>query len=176
MPENCRGRACLRPKTDFLISIHLTSMLRATRLARTHARGFATVVDAAGGAKVAAVDNGQPTSSVTVLLKAGSRYEQKPGVAHVLSNFAFKVRVLVVKGRWDWGWGHIAALGFVGTAGFGDVVHGKMYSASRLEALPNLTRRLFATLTFPSPYASLHIVVYGNSGRHLAVSPCFHSP
>ncbi|KAI0309908.1 Metalloenzyme, LuxS/M16 peptidase-like protein [Amylostereum chailletii] len=65
-------------------------MLRASRLARTSARGFATVVDAANGLKVAAVDNGQPTSSVTVLLKAGSRYESKPGVAHVLSNFAFK--------------------------------------------------------------------------------------
>ncbi|KAI0056823.1 LuxS/MPP-like metallohydrolase [Artomyces pyxidatus] len=64
-------------------------MLRATRLARS-ARGFATVVDGASGVKVAALDNGQPTASVTVLLKAGSRYEQKPGVAHVLSNFAFK--------------------------------------------------------------------------------------
>ncbi|KAI0040054.1 hypothetical protein FA95DRAFT_1550143 [Auriscalpium vulgare] len=61
-------------------------MLRAARLAR----GFATVVDASSGVKVAAIDNGQATSSVTVLLKAGSRYETKPGVAHVLSNFAFK--------------------------------------------------------------------------------------
>ncbi|TFY75146.1 hypothetical protein EWM64_g8868 [Hericium alpestre] len=65
-------------------------MLRATRLARSTVRNFATVVDAAGGARVAAVDHGQPNSSVTVLLKAGSRYEPKPGVAHVLSNFAFK--------------------------------------------------------------------------------------
>ncbi|KAI0263282.1 peptidase family M16-domain-containing protein [Gloeopeniophorella convolvens] len=65
-------------------------MLRATRLVRASSRGFATVVDAASGFKVAAVDNGQPTSSVTVLLKAGTRYESKPGVAHVLSNFAFK--------------------------------------------------------------------------------------
>ena len=68
-------------------------MLRATRLVRASKRGFATVVDASTGFKVAALDNGQPTSSVTVLLKAGSRYESKPGVAHVLSNFAFKVRV-----------------------------------------------------------------------------------
>ena len=67
-------------------------MLRATRLVTASKRGFATVVDAAPGFKVAAVDNGQPTSSVTVLLKAGSRYESKPGVAHTLSNFAFKVR------------------------------------------------------------------------------------
>ncbi len=67
-------------------------MLRATRLVTASKRGFATVVDASPGFKVAAVDNGQPTSSVTVLLKAGSRYESKPGVAHTLSSFAFKVR------------------------------------------------------------------------------------
>ena len=66
-------------------------MLRASRVVSTSRRGFATVVDAASGFKVAAVDNGQPSSSVTVLLKAGSRHESKPGVAHVLSNFAFKV-------------------------------------------------------------------------------------
>ncbi|KAH7927188.1 LuxS/MPP-like metallohydrolase [Leucogyrophana mollusca] len=53
------------------------------------ARNFATVVDSAG-VKVAAVDNGQPTSAVTFLVKAGSRYEPKPGVAHALKNFAFK--------------------------------------------------------------------------------------
>ena len=68
-------------------------MLRATRLVTASKRGFATVVDAAHGFKVAAVDNGQPTSSVTVLLKAGSRYESKPGLAHTLSNFTFKVRL-----------------------------------------------------------------------------------
>jgi len=58
----------------------------ASRLARS----FATVVDAAG-VKVAAADFGQPTSAVTILVKAGSRYEPKPGVANVLKNFAFKV-------------------------------------------------------------------------------------
>ncbi|KIJ18112.1 hypothetical protein PAXINDRAFT_9197 [Paxillus involutus ATCC 200175] len=59
----------------------------ATRLARS----FATVVDTkASGIKVAAVDNGQPTTAVTFLVKAGSRYEPSPGVAHALKNFAFK--------------------------------------------------------------------------------------
>lgn len=52
-------------------------------------RSFATVVDTAG-VKVAAVDNGEPTSAVTVLVKAGSRYETKPGLAHALKGFAFK--------------------------------------------------------------------------------------
>jgi len=65
-------------------------MLRASRILCTSKRGFATVVDASSGFKVAAVDNGQPSSSITVLLNAGSRYQSKPGVAHALSNFAFK--------------------------------------------------------------------------------------
>src|SRR5712691_4658738 len=59
-------------------------MLRAGRIVRDSKRGFATVVDAPSGLKVAAVDNAQPSSSVTVLLKAGSRYQSKPGVAHAL--------------------------------------------------------------------------------------------
>ena len=54
------------------------------------ARSFATVVDTTG-VKVAAVDYNQPTSSVTVLVKAGSRFEPKHGVANALKNFAFKV-------------------------------------------------------------------------------------
>ncbi|KAF9529874.1 Metalloenzyme, LuxS/M16 peptidase-like protein [Crepidotus variabilis] len=53
------------------------------------ARSFATVVDSTG-VKVAAIDNNQPTSSVTVLVKAGSRFEPKDGVANALKNFAFK--------------------------------------------------------------------------------------
>ncbi|KAI6144644.1 Metalloenzyme, LuxS/M16 peptidase-like protein [Pisolithus tinctorius] len=59
--------------------------------AKRLARSFATVVDTkASGVKVAAVDYGQPTTAVTVLVKAGSRYQPSPGVAHVLKNFAFK--------------------------------------------------------------------------------------
>ncbi|KAG8215156.1 Metalloenzyme, LuxS/M16 peptidase-like protein [Butyriboletus roseoflavus] len=59
--------------------------------AKRLARSFATVVDSkASGIKVAAIDNGQPTTAVTFLVKAGSRYETSPGVAHALKNFAFK--------------------------------------------------------------------------------------
>ncbi|KAI0076866.1 LuxS/MPP-like metallohydrolase [Panus rudis PR-1116 ss-1] len=61
----------------------------AARSASRIARNFATVVDSAG-VKVAAVDNGEATSAVTFLVKAGSRYQPKPGVAHALQNFAFK--------------------------------------------------------------------------------------
>lgn len=65
----------------------------ARRAARLR-RNFATVVDTAGF-KLAAVDNGQPTSAVTFLIKAGSRYEPKPGLSHVLKNFAFKVCLML---------------------------------------------------------------------------------
>lgn len=66
---------------------------RALNIQRIAARrSFATVVaDAANGVKVAAVDFGQPTSGVTVLVKAGSRYQTKEGLANTLKNFAFKV-------------------------------------------------------------------------------------
>ncbi|KAG8690457.1 ubiquinol-cytochrome c reductase core subunit 1 [Ceratobasidium sp. 395] len=65
---------------------------RTTRTTLRAVRSFATVVDAAGtgGLKVAAVDNGQPVSAVTLLVKAGSRYEPQQGAAHLLKNFAFK--------------------------------------------------------------------------------------
>lgn len=59
----------------------------AVRIAR---RSFASVSESAAGFKVAAIDNNQPTSAVTLLFKAGSRYETKPGVASALKNFAFK--------------------------------------------------------------------------------------
>jgi len=68
-----------------LASTVSTAARHTSRLART----FATVVDSAG-VKVAAVDNGQPTSAVTFLVKAGTRFENKPGVAHALKNFAYK--------------------------------------------------------------------------------------
>ncbi|RSH87202.1 ubiquinol-cytochrome c reductase core subunit 1 [Saitozyma podzolica] len=69
-----------------------------TRLSRGRApatsalkRAYASVADASG-VKVAAVEGGAPpaTASVTVVVKAGSRYETQPGVAHVLKSFAFK--------------------------------------------------------------------------------------
>lgn len=65
-------------------------LARAGRSAGVLRRTFATAVDASG-VSVAAVDHGQPTAAVTVLVKAGSRYETQQGVAHLLKNFAFKV-------------------------------------------------------------------------------------
>ncbi|KAG6908718.1 hypothetical protein DXG01_003563 [Tephrocybe rancida] len=67
----------------------LAARVTARNAHRLASRSFATVVDSAG-LKVAAADANQPTSSVTVLVKAGSRFETKPGVANALKNFAFK--------------------------------------------------------------------------------------
>ena len=72
-----------------MLAARASAARSASRIARS-ARRYATVVDSAG-VKVAAADNGEPTTAVTVLVKAGSRYETKPGVAHALKNFAFKV-------------------------------------------------------------------------------------
>jgi ubiquinol-cytochrome c reductase core subunit 2 len=67
----------------------LASRASTVRNVQRIARSFATVVDTTG-VKVAAVDYNQATSSVTVLVKAGSRFEPKQGVANALKNFAFK--------------------------------------------------------------------------------------
>ncbi|KAF7795785.1 hypothetical protein EIP86_006952 [Pleurotus ostreatoroseus] len=67
----------------------LAARASAARSAFRIARNFATVVDTAG-VKVAAADNGEAASSVTLLVKAGSRFQNKPGVAHALQNFAFR--------------------------------------------------------------------------------------
>ena len=67
----------------------------AGRAAAGNKRTFATAVtEAASGVKVAAVEKASsaPTASLTVLVKAGSRFESKEGVANALKNFAFKVR------------------------------------------------------------------------------------
>ncbi|BGP54221.1 hypothetical protein JCM8202_001354 [Rhodotorula sphaerocarpa] len=75
-----------------------TAALRA-RAARAAvapgARAYATpsaqfAVADANGIKVAAHDEGAHTSSISLVVKAGSRYEPAPGVAHVLSNSLFK--------------------------------------------------------------------------------------
>lgn len=69
-------------------------MLRASRLVRAAApaRGYATAADSFAS-KTTVFESVKPTASVTFLLKTGARYEQKPGTAHVLSNFAFTVSV-----------------------------------------------------------------------------------
>ncbi|SCV67497.1 BQ2448_5108 [Microbotryum intermedium] len=48
--------------------------------------------EAAGGIKIAASDAGAPTAAISVVVKAGSRYETAPGLAHVLRNSLFKRR------------------------------------------------------------------------------------
>lgn len=60
----------------------------ALRTAANQQRAFTTAN--AAGVKTAAADDGALTSTVTVAIKAGSRYESAPGVAHVLKNYLFK--------------------------------------------------------------------------------------
>ncbi|EPQ31795.1 uncharacterized protein PFL1_01127 [Pseudozyma flocculosa PF-1] len=60
----------------------------AVRSAAVQQRSFSTAK--AGSINVAAADDGALTSAVTVAIKAGSRYESVPGVAHVLKNYLFK--------------------------------------------------------------------------------------
>lgn len=69
---------------------------------RASIRGMATVKDApafgftvkeAAGIKVASRDDGSPTTSLSVVIKAGSRYEPAPGVSHLLEKFAYQVSV-----------------------------------------------------------------------------------
>ncbi|OCH87700.1 ubiquinol-cytochrome C reductase complex core protein 2 [Obba rivulosa] len=67
----------------------LAARASAARSASRLARNFATVVETAG-VKVAAADSGEATSAVTFVVKAGSRFEPKAGVAHALKNYAFK--------------------------------------------------------------------------------------
>ncbi|ORY32876.1 putative ubiquinol-cytochrome C reductase complex core protein 2 precursor [Naematelia encephala] len=64
---------------------------RLQRASRSALRTYATVAEASG-VKVAGFEGGSPpaTTSITVVVKGGARYESKPGVAHVLKNFAFK--------------------------------------------------------------------------------------
>lgn len=76
-----------------------TSALRTrTPRAVVGARGYATPssslfsVQDANGVKIATSDTAAPTSAISLVIKAGSRYEPAPGVAHVLKNSLFKVR------------------------------------------------------------------------------------
>lgn len=66
-------------------------LARGAQAASALRRGYATVTDVAG-VKVAGIESAGPaaTSSITVVVKAGSRYETQPGLAHVLKSFAFK--------------------------------------------------------------------------------------
>lgn len=100
------------------ISRNTTRCLRST-----NSRGLASAVQnpwhyetsESQGVKVATRDDGGPTANLAIVVKAGSRYEPAPGLAHALSNFAFKVyhdledwKLVAEIERWRrrrwWGW------------------------------------------------------------------------
>jgi hypothetical protein len=77
-------------------AMSLSSALRSSRNALPAARSYATqaalAVQQVSGINVASSDDGAPTAAITVVVKAGSRYEGAgPGLAHVLKNSVFKV-------------------------------------------------------------------------------------
>ncbi|KAF3921430.1 hypothetical protein ABW21_db0203279 [Orbilia brochopaga] len=71
-----------------------TSSLSPLRLARTFASPASSLptyeVSDARGVKVVSKDTGSPTASLAVVIRAGSRYQPLPGLAHALEHFAFK--------------------------------------------------------------------------------------
>lgn len=87
------GHSIHYPYTVYTHPPTMSFLTRLPRAAPALKRAYATVADASG-VKVAGVESAAPaaTSSVTVVVKAGSRFETKPGAAHVLKSFAFKVR------------------------------------------------------------------------------------
>lgn len=68
----------------------MLSRSSATRTAvRTFGRRTFSTQEVAG-VKVIARDDGRATSQVSVVIKAGSRYNNTPGISHILEKFAFK--------------------------------------------------------------------------------------
>ncbi|GAA5869200.1 hypothetical protein JCM16303_000388 [Sporobolomyces ruberrimus] len=65
---------------------------RAVAGARSYATPSSSLfsVQDANGVKVASSETSAPTSAISLIIKAGSRYEPAPGVAHVLKNSLFK--------------------------------------------------------------------------------------
>jgi ubiquinol-cytochrome c reductase core subunit 2 len=64
-------------------------MLRITRtLPRNSIRSFSTAE--AAGVKVSSLDDSRPVSQVSLVVKAGSRYQSVPGTAHLLEKFFYQ--------------------------------------------------------------------------------------
>lgn len=76
-----------------LSSIARSHVCRRTYAAAANASTSATpfTVSEVGGVKVAARDDGGPTTGLSIVLRAGSRYSPLPGLAHLLEKFAWKV-------------------------------------------------------------------------------------
>lgn len=82
------SRQCHRYSS--IARIHVCGRTYATA---TKASASATpfTVSEIGGVKVAARDDGGPTTGLSIVLRAGSRYCPLPGGAHLLEKFAWKV-------------------------------------------------------------------------------------
>ena len=58
---------------------------------KASASATAFMVSDIAGIRVATRDDGGPTTGLSVVMRAGSRYAPLPGVAHLLEKFAWKV-------------------------------------------------------------------------------------
>jgi len=83
-----------------LTALSSSSIVRNGVCRRTYAAAAATKTSSPStpfqvsdfnGIKVAARDDGGPTTGLSVVLRAGSRYASTPGLAHLLDKFAWKV-------------------------------------------------------------------------------------
>jgi hypothetical protein len=83
---------------------HCSSLLLSIACRNHSSRAYATAVGTKtstpsvpftvselGPIKVASRDDGGATTGLTVVLRAGSRYSESPGLAHYLDKFAWKV-------------------------------------------------------------------------------------
>lgn len=65
---------------------------QSTRAYATPASSDFSITSLSNGIRIATSDDASPTAAVSVIIKAGSRFENSPGLAHVLKNSVFKVR------------------------------------------------------------------------------------
>ena len=77
-------------RTSAVASRRLTNNSRHMASAVSSSSTFNFTVGDSQGIKVASRDDGRPTTSLSVVIRAGSRYEPSPGVASLLQKFAFQ--------------------------------------------------------------------------------------
>ncbi|BFZ55555.1 ubiquinol-cytochrome c reductase core subunit 1 [Savitreella phatthalungensis] len=81
------GSRCL---ANTVSQLQAGSTRRSMATAAAVQQSFNFNVTDSNGIKVATRDDGRPTTSVSVVVRAGSRYETSPGVANLLEKFAFQ--------------------------------------------------------------------------------------
>jgi hypothetical protein len=84
------SRQCHRLSSPLSV-IHLRRTYAAATATKTSTLATPFTLSEIDGIRVAARDDGGPTTGLSVVLRAGSRYCPLPGIAHLLEKFAWKV-------------------------------------------------------------------------------------